>query len=493
MNIVVFGGGTAGWITALLTQSYYPNDKITLVESDSIGILGAGEGTTPHFVDFLDKVKIPISDLVKNCKATIKHGINFENWNGDNKKYFHSFGSNGNIKEWNNFLIKKHFMDRKQIDELSFAAKVSDSKKVAFSFRDIILDNENKILSFNSHCNFALHFDARLLAQFLRKTAEERGITRVEGELKSLATDTNGNIKQIQLQNEKNVDCDFVFDCSGFARLLIGKFFDTEWVSYDKHLPMNTALPFFINHDNDVKPQTDAIAMKYGWIWKIPVEGRYGCGYVFDSSFINEDQALKEAEDYFKCDLKSPKTFKFKAGTFKKTVVNNCMAVGLAQSFVEPLEATSIWVSYLNLNDFLKFDGLLNKSSFFINKVNSLFLERNAEVRDFLYFHYLTKRNDSDFWKEFRSNNLMLENVENTIEWIKETRNIDVDIDKKYFSIYSWMQVANGLQLLDMSSYDKESVVEQETLNNFHSSFLKNQDNLAKICISHKEFLEYLR
>lgn len=494
MNIAILGGGSAGWITALLTQSYHPYNTITLIESESIGILGAGEGTTPQFIDFLDKVNIPISDLIKNCKATIKSGINFENWNGDNKKYFHSFGPIGQIQEWTDILIENTIINKNQIDTLNFAQKTSNLEKVGFSFRDIVLENKNPILNFNCHSTYALHFDARSLAQYFRKIAEERGIIRVEGELKSVAADDYGNIKQIHLKNEKTIDCDFVFDCSGFARLLVGKYFQTEWISYNKHLPMNTALPFFIEHDGDVSPQTDAVAMKCGWIWKIPVQGRYGCGYVFDSNFINEDQALKEAEEYFKRDLKSPKTFKFEAGTFRNTLVKNCMAVGLSQSFIEPLEATSIFISYLNLKDFLIYDGFSSKSDLFYKKFNSICLDRNTEVRDFVYLHYITNRKDSDFWQNFQSNNLMIDTVQETLEWMKETKTIDADVQKKCFSIHSWMQVANGLKLLDYDTINRKThVYSQEYINSYNLNFVKNQENMLKLCISHKDFLDYLK
>jgi len=494
MNIAILGGGSAGWITALLTQAYHPFNRITVIESDSIGILGAGEGTTPHFMDFLDRVNIPVSDLIKNCKATIKNGINFENWNGDNKKYFHSFGPIGQISEWSDGLIENAIINNIQIDTLSFAKKTSSLEKVGFSFKDTILDNRNPILNFNYHCIHALHFDARSLAQYFRKIAEERGIIRVEGELESVVADDCGNIKQIQLKNNKQIDCDFVFDCSGFARLLIGKHFQTEWISYNKHLPMDTALPFFIEHDDNVSPQTDAIAMKYGWIWKIPVQGRYGCGYVFDSNFINEDQALQEAEEYFNVELKSPKTFKFEAGTFRDTLVKNCMAVGLSQSFIEPLEATSIFISYLNLTDFLKYDGFSSKTDSFYKKFNSVCLDRNTEVRDFVYLHYITKRNDSDFWRNFQSNNPMIGTVHETLEWMKETKTIDADIHKKVFSSRSWMQVANGLGLFNYDTRNRKNhVFSEEYINSYNLSFLKNQENMLKMCISHKDFLNYLK
>jgi len=491
-NIVVFGGGSAGWITALLAQSYYPRYKITLIESDSIGILGAGEGTTPHFINFLDKVDISVSDLVKNCKATIKHGINFENWNGNNEKYFHSFGSKESLDEWHSLLATKHLAQNLKVDELNFPKKITQQKKVGFSFTNSVDVNENLINSFSKHASFGLHFDARLLAQYFRKVAEKRGVVRIEGELKAVASDEQKCIKQIQLKNDINVDCDFVFDCSGFARILIGKFFQSEWISYDKYLPMNTALPFFIEHNNDVEPQTDAIAMKYGWVWRIPVEGRYGCGYVFDSNYINEEQAIEEAENYFKQKLISPKTFKFNAGTFKNTFIQNCMAVGLSQSFVEPLEATSIWASYLTLNDFFSSDGIHMKSETFRKKFNERCLERNNEIRNFLYLHYLTQRNDSLFWQEFRQKHPMISEVQEILDLINENEYSNLNL--KCFSNHSWIQVAGGLNLLDLNSF-KERLSRFDTgpIDTIEHSFLRNQNNVSKICISHKEFLEYLR
>jgi tryptophan halogenase len=495
MNITILGGGSAGWITALLTQSYYPNHNITVIESDSIGILGAGEGTTPQFIQLLDLIGIPVSDLVKNCGATIKQGINFENWNGDGNSYFHSFISNSSLNLWNTLLITSHLADDLKIDDINFENLTSKNKKVAFSFANVNPLNRNPLASFNSYSQFALHFDARLLAQYFRKVAEERGIVRIEGDLHTIATDEDGNIKQLQLRNDEKVDCDFVFDCSGFARLLIGKFYKTEWFSYEDVLPMDTALPFFIPHNGDVKPQTDAIAMKYGWIWKIPVQGRYGCGYVFDSSYINDEQALQEAEEYFECKLTSPKTFKFKAGTFKETLVNNCMAVGLAQGFVEPLEATSIWLSYVNVNDFLSNDGMFSQSKAFKKTFNERFFRRVDDMKDFLCLHYMTQRNDSPFWRDFNKNKSVSDTVLEKIQLINENQH--AFFEHSLFENSSWLQVASGLNLLDnnkfrerMNRFDSRALQEVEL---FKNNFVNNQENMASICISHKDFLEYLR
>jgi tryptophan halogenase len=283
-----------------------------------------------------------------------------------------------------------------------------------------------------------------------------------------------------------------VFDCSGLARILIGKFFKSEWISYKKYLPMNTALPFFIEHDGNIEPQTDAIAMKYGWVWRIPVEGRYGCGYVFDSNYTNEEDAFKEVQEYFGSKLTYVKTFKFDAGTYKETSIKNCMAVGLAQSFIEPLEATSIYVTYLNINDFLSSDGIFVKSESFRKKFNERCVTRNNNVRNFVFLHYMSQRNDSDFWKEFRQKHPVIDEVQQTLDLINENEYARIDND--CFSNLSWMQVASGLKLLDSNKFkEKMARLDSESIENYKQSFLTNQENILKTCVSHKDFLDYLR
>jgi len=494
MNVVVVGGGTAGWLTSLLVKRYYPNIEVTVIESEEIGILGAGEGTTPHFVSYLDKLKIPTSELIKNCKATIKLGINFENWNGDKKSYFHSFSSAQHLNEMHKLLFTKCISENISTGSICFQKKLCDQNKVSFSF---IANSESleqdPINSFSQNTSWALHFDARELAKYLRKVAESRDIKRIEGKVSGFIKKQE-DVGEIVLQSGTKVNCDFVFDCSGFARLLIGKEFNTEWISYEDYLPLDTAVPFFIEHDDNVSPQTDAIAMKYGWIWRIPVQGRYGCGYVFDSSYIDEEQAIKEAENYFGRKLTSPKTFKFKPGTFKETVVNNCMAVGLAQSFVEPLEATSIWVSLINLDRFLETGGIYNKTQLYRNKINEYCRLNNQRVLEFLRLHYITKRSDSPFWKEFEEKNLMLDKVEETLTLINCFENCWFSHEYNNFTLPSWLQVSAGLGLISDKNYknyyniENKKIITKEYLN-----LLQNQENMIKTCVSHKEFLDYMR
>jgi len=507
-NIVVLGGGTAGWLTALITREFYLNAKITVVESDEIGILGAGEGTVPHFINILDLLGIPFSDLVKECGATVKQGIRFTNWNGDGTSYFHAFSaSHGlgfktldlNDSAFENVAIIKQVANGQPVNDINFPGIIADQYRVPFANTSCI-DNRfsNPILQFQNYGTFATHFNARELAKFLRKVAESRGITRIEGRMTSATNSDSGDIKSLNLENGKTIPVDFIFDCSGFARLLVGKHYNTEWIDYNKHLPLDTALPFFIPHNNiDIKPETESIAMKYGWVWKIPVKDRYGCGYVFDSKYINEEQALAEVEEYFGIKLESPKTFKFKAGSFSNTLVKNCMAVGLAQSFVEPLEATSIWISCLNLIQFLKEDGIVNTSLRFVDSFNKSCRDRNQEVVSFLYLHYLTQRNDSEFWQEFQKNT---EPVDSTIDILNMWKNaVPVEYSNSFgqsiFLTDSWMQVADGLHWLQPEAFRQRihSTGIDQRIGNRFIALIKNIHQTATTCVKHDEFLNFLR
>jgi tryptophan halogenase len=495
MNIVVVGGGTAGWLTSLMVKAYHPSINITVVESEEIGILGAGEGTTNYFVQCLDRLNIPTSDLIKHCKATFKLGINFENWNGDNKSYFHAFSSERAVNENDKFLFTKCVTEGISTDLISLQKKLCDQNKVPFyHVLNNNLLNDNPINSFNQIAGWALHFDARELAKYLRKVAESRDIKRIEGKVTGFIR--NGEeVSTVVLEDGTKVEADFIFDCSGFARLLIGKEFGTEWISYEDYLPLDTAIPFFIEHDDNVSPRTDAIAMKNGWIWKIPVQGRYGCGYVFDSSYIDEEQALKEAENYFGRKLTSPKTFRFKPGSFKETVVANCMAVGLSQSFVEPLEATSIWVSLINLDSFLNTGGIYNKTKIYRKKINEYCLLNNNHVLDFLRLHYITKREDSLFWKEFQDKNKITESLEEKLINLNSYENCFFTHEYNIFVKTSWLQVSSGLGLLSDKNYKihYEKIIDKQRVMLEYLNLLQNQENMIKTCVSHKEFLDYMR
>jgi len=359
-KFVILGGGTAGWLTALYANKFFPYCEVVVVASSNIGILGAGEGTTPHFVDLMSKLDIPVEGIFANADATRKMGIVFTDWRGDGDKYTHPF--------WDN--------------------------------------------------KFALHFNAHKLANHLQSIAIERGVKYIDDEMSEVISTDSGDIKELKLQSGSVVDGNFFFDCSGFHRLLIGKHFGSQWNSYAEHLPCKRAIPFFVAHDNTNLPEyTEAIALKSGWMWKIPVKDRYGCGYVFDSDFITDEQAVQELEEYLGHKIEPPRIFNFSAGAYDRTWIKNCIAIGLSAGFTEPLEATSIWIAIVSLYEVSnKFAGITNRDETVVDSYNSVVTTRNYDVVDFLQLHYLTTRKDSPFWNTFTEKNKITPIVRGVLE-----------------------------------------------------------------------------
>lgn len=365
-KFIILGGGTAGWLTALYVKKFIPYSEVVVVASSNIGILGAGEGTTPHFTEFMRLLEVPIEGIFEHADGTKKLDITFTNWTGEGSKYSNPF--------W-----------------------------------------EGK---------YALHFNANKLANYLQSIAIERGITHIDDEMISIVSHENGNIKELTMKSGQPIEGEFFFDCSGFHRLLIGKHFGSEWESYADRLPCKRAIPFFVPHDNkDLPEHTEAIALSSGWMWKIPVKDRYGCGYVFDSDFITDEQAVQELEEHLGFKIEPPRIFNFSAGAYKRTWIKNCVAIGLSAGFTEPLEATSIWIAIMSLREVgNKIQGIITGDERIHEQYNTEVSSRNSDTVDFLQLHYMTNRNDSPFWKTFRQKNTVTPVVQAFLEIASKTK-----------------------------------------------------------------------
>ena len=504
MEIVVAGGGTAGWLTALYAQHICPKDNITLIESEDIGILGAGEGSTAQLPWILYGLGISENELIQYANATFKMGISFENWRGDGKKYFHSFGvSDSNLSPYN-FTKTKNTLtsglpDNGQqytyingiangdtIDDISLVSKLAYNNKSPFI-------NENGNVNFVS--NYSYHFDASLLAKFLRMKAEQRGVKRIEGKITDIISNESGGVGLIKCENVE-IKTDFVFDCTGFARLFIGKHFGVEWKSYQDKLKVNTAIPFFLPKSDTLPPYTKAIAMKYGWMWQIPLQNRWGCGYVFDNKYINVEEAKKEVEEFVGQEIKINKIIPFDAGRYVTPWVKNCIAVGLSSTFTEPIEATSIWLIITQLRN-LSSDIIHNINEDEIEDYNKLISDTCETTTDFLHLHYLTDRTDTDFWKDYQKTTKLSPKMKRRLEnWKRRTPNtMDTDGLSTQFEEYSWFLVATGNGIINKSVYDYEN--EEYDLDNKLGNWLMQYDNdinhAESLAYTHEELIELVK
>ncbi len=444
-NFVILGGGTAGWFTALFIQKVRPNDNVSIIESTKIGTIGVGEATTPNVINFFTYLNIPIEDVIKNTNGTIKNGISFENWNGDGKKYFHAF-----FEHLTPFKV--HPMFSNDCFEFYLKHLIHENKNLEDYQYSPLISYQNKVDT--KHTSYALHFDAGMLAAFLKKTAIERGINHIDAEFESLSTNDKNDITKITLNNGQSVDVDFVFDCSGMARKIIGEHYKQKWISYRDHLPMKKAI-IIPKEKEDLFPYTKAIAMKYGWIFEIPLQHRVGRGYIFDSDYINEEQALKECEEYYGEKINVKKVIDFDAGRFEKVWVNNCVAVGLSSTFIEPLESTSLFLTIEQLMMFNHFHNTWFESNEDDRDMYNLICGNNMkETLSFVYLHYITKRKDSQFWIDFPTKHKPPKHFEKKLHKLKQNNIRHYDcVDTMLtaqFRMSSYVQVAQGLGVADV-------------------------------------------
>ena len=412
-NIIILGGGTAGWVTALYARKLFPpNTNITLVQSKEIGIIGVGEATTPHIVNFLENQDIDPLDVLRVTGGTIKNGINFTNWNGDGKQYFHDFGdmlvnfvipNTFNFK-CEDFFLQKLINEKLPLEEYVYQQKLAYGKKIDLA-----------------NTRYAIHFDSVKFADYLEEVGKNRNINVLDDILEDPILDENGSVKSLKMKSGRSLDSDFIFDCSGFSRLLIGKLYKSKWHSYSDFLPAKKAIPFWLKNDSSPNPYTDCIAMKNGWMWNIPLQHRTGAGYVFDSDYITVDQAKQEVEEYLGQEVEIRKTISFEPGAFEETWIKNCLAIGLSSNFLEPLESTSLWLATSQLTNFKQFINEIDDPSPYSRaQYNSIIKKEVDEKANFIYYHYLTKRADSKFWQEFRHKNKMPEAFKKQFNLIKD-------------------------------------------------------------------------
>ena len=494
-KFVIVGGGSAGWMTALFVLSKFPRANITVIQSSQIGILGAGEATTNHFVDFLKIVNISVTDIIKNAKATIKNGVKFTNWHGDNTYYYNTFEDDFLDHSLISQLDSNNYplIDMEQIalnlpfSNINFNTIISQKDQVKYIFKSV--SEKDPLNHFKKIGDDALHFDAAFLARYFEKIGLERGIQVIEGIVKGFSTDEFGNIKTVSI-NEQSIDCDFIFDCSGFRKLIIGDFYKIPWKSHKKHLPVDKAIPFFIDYNKKKIPScTEAIAMKYGWMWKTPVQDRFGCGYVFDSNYINEDEAKDEVEEYLGYSIKIPKIFNFEPGRFEKIYHNNCLSVGLSGSFIEPLEASSIQISLHILDTWA--DHLDDHE--FVNRSYNLYYEL---IIGFIYFRYITKRDDTLFWKNFTNNTEAPPSANNFLRFKEEFINFDFFNDSRggIRTAKTILACGHGQRLFNTKEAERIfKELKTEKYDKLKDDYLKKLEYYSDKTTDHYEFIEYIK
>ncbi len=403
-HIAIVGGGTAGWLAALLLQKAAvgaADIRISVIESPHIPTVGVGEGSTSVFRQVLFDLGIDEMDFLRETGATLKFGIKHAGWRKDGKDYFgpiddpNALGPvpNGLPANW---LHHAQISAGKKVADLHLFTHLMRGNRSAFAHK------RDRLVPLSPY-HHAYHFDQARLGRYLASKAQ--GIDHIRTEVAGLTRDAeDGHIRALNCSEDLTIEVDFVIDCTGFRRAIIGQM-GAGWCSYGDMLPLNKAMPFWLDHDpkHDIAPYTLAQALGSGWMWGIPVQDRMGCGYVFSDAHVSADQAQAEVEAKLRRPIDVRRIIDINPGRLDQSWIGNCVAVGLAQSFLEPLEATSIHGSLVQLLMLLENSPDQLVSGVSLGKIAQFNQTVARQVDDFAQFinlHYAGGRADTPFWQD---------------------------------------------------------------------------------------------
>jgi tryptophan halogenase len=440
-RVVIAGGGTAGWLAAAaLGQQLGALIDITLVESEEIGTIGVGESTIPTARAFHRLIGLDERRFMAETGATFKLGIAFENWARIGDRYIHAFGETGQATWMGAF---HHFW--LQAREQGFGGDFGD-----YCLELQAADAERFAIGGTApELSYAYHLDAGRYARYLREIAEQAGVRRVEGMIERVEQHgESGDIRALVLRSGERIEGDLFLDCTGFRALLIGQTLGSAFEDWGHWLPTDSAVVVQTRATEPARPYTRAIAHGEGWRWRIPLQHRVGNGLVYDSRHLSHDAArdrlLRDIEGET---VTEPRLIRFRAGRRAEAWRGNCVALGLAGGFVEPLESTAIHLVMIAVTRLLQLFPFAGDCAAAAARFNAQARAEVEGIRDFIILHYvLTEREDTAFWRNVRA----MEIPASLRERIALFRDggIAYQAGEDLFRVDSWAQVMLGQRLL---------------------------------------------
>lgn len=488
-DVVIVGGGTAGWLTAsLLGKVLGKQIKITLVESEEIATIGVGEATIPPIIPFNSAIGIDEEAFIKATNATIKLGIQFENWYQTGDSYMHAFGGFGKDFPFCNFF--NYWLKANQSDNNSsfwdYSINYQAAKRGRFSKLDKIPNTNLAGLS------YAYHFDANLYARFLRTHAENLGVKRVEGKISEVETDhQSGHVTELTLTDKTRINGQLFIDCTGLHGLLLDKTLNVGFEDWSHWLPCDSALAVPCEHgEEQIKPYTRSIAHQAGWQWQIPLTNRIGNGLVYSKKHLSDEQAKELLLGNLPGKpLAEPKQIRFRTGRRLKQWHKNVVAIGLSSGFLEPLESTSIHLIQTAAVRLVKHFPLSGITDTAINEYNRQSEIEFERIRDFIILHYkLTARDDSAFWRQCRDMDVPA-SLQHKINLFNEN-GLFFRQDDELFSEIAWQQVMLGQGAKPSQYHPLADALSKEQLSDLMTSLRQLITHTSEKLPTHNEFLK---
>ena len=481
-RVVIAGGGTAGWMmAAALSKTLGKRLDIKLIESDEIGTVGVGEATIPTLMNFHNLLEINEQEFMAATQATFKLGISFEGWRNVKEDYIHSFGMTG-TDHWTAGF--QHFWMKGR--ERGLAGDYGDY------CMELKAAQENRFAHLpHNGMNYAYHLDASRYAKYLRAFSQPYGVQRIEGKIAQVNTDAaSGDITSLTLDSGSVIEGDLFIDCTGFRALLIGETMKEEYEDWSHWLFNDSAIAVQTESVGPAVPYTRSIAHEFGWQWRIPLQHRVGNGIVFSSRYVEDDAArailLGNVEGQV---LTDPRVIRFKPGQRRKTWSGNCVAIGLASGFLEPIESTSIHLIQRGIIRLMQMFPTNGISQSDIDEYNYQTSTEIRHIRDFIILHYnVTNRRDSPYWRDAAAM-AVPESLRHRIELFRETGRV-FRFPTELFAENSWIQVMLGQGVMPAQHHQTADLMGDQELSGFLDSIKDGISKTVAKLPDHQRYME---
>ena len=491
-KVTIVGGGTAGWMTAAVLSQWLSKVEIKLIESDEIGTIGVGEATIPHIRNFIALAGIDPLKMISDSKATFKLGIEFVDWGAPGESYVHGFGKIGRDMLWLHphqlwLAAKARIPERiRHFDAYSLNCVACRENKFAFPDPR----NPNSPLA---DIDYAYHFDASLVARFLRSESEGRGVTRVEGRIVEVVqSPETGFVEKVRLSDGREVDGDLFVDCSGMRAILIGDALGSGYEDWNQWLLCDRAQAVPCASVEPLTPYTRSTARKAGWQWRIPLQHRIGNGYVYASDLISDDEVAEALLANLDGEaMADPRPVRFRPGRRLKSWDKNVVAIGLSSGFLEPLESTSIHLIQTGIHRLLAMFPSAGFSMPDIDEYNRQARTEYEDVRDFIIAHYkVTRRSGDPFWDHVRTMQVP-DSLQERLELFASSGRFFKHNAQELFAEESWVQVLLG-QGFEMRADPVTEFVSDDELADFLGDVEEVIADVASRMTDHGEFVRNL-
>jgi len=490
-RVVIAGGGTAGWMAAAaLARALGRIVDITLVESEAIGTVGVGEATIPQIKLFNNVLGLDENEFLKATNGTMKLGIEFDGWSAPGQHYMHAFGGVGmslGMTTFHQYWLRaqKNWGEGEgRGDDLwRYSLNARAAYQNRFARLDRVGDTPLQGLA------YAFHFDAALYTKYLHQYTEHLGVLHKEGKIVDVPLGEGGNISAIRLDSGEEITGDLFIDCTGFRALLIGQALGADYVDWRRWLPCDRAVAVPSAPLPDLPPYTRAQAQKAGWQWRIPLQHRTGNGHVYCSEYLSDDEAAATLLDNLETEaVGEPRPLAFTTGHREVFWKGNCIALGLAAGFMEPLESTSIHLIQSGISRLINIFPTERIAPADVAEYNRQTVEEYEHIRDFLILHYhANDRKGQPFWDRCRDMAIP-ESLQRKYDLFRHAGRFFRE-DEELFTLDGWVQVMIGQGVMPEAYHPLADGLSVAQLDEFRANLGRIIGQAVSGLPSHKDYI----